>query len=171
MVPGDQAKVSLLVRVPPAEAFRIFTEEIDGWWRSGRKYRMGRDRSVVHLEPKLGGRLFESFAAPSGTEKILQTGVVTAWEPPARVVLSWRAANFRADETTEVEVRFEPTRSGTTVTVIHRGWSAIRPDHPARHGEGMSEFTRTLAAWWGDLMTSLRMRAEDEGGPSTIEKK
>src|SRR6187402_1579747 len=116
VVPGDQAKVSLLVRVPPAEAFRIFTEEIDGWWRSGRKYRIGKDRSVVHLEPRLGGRLFERFAAPSGTEKVVQTGVVTAWEPPARVVFSWRAASFRADETSEVEVQFEPTRSGTNVT-------------------------------------------------------
>lgn len=162
MIPGDQAKVSVLVRVPPEEAFRIFTEEIDGWWRSGMKYRIGKHRSVVHLEPKLGGRLFESFAAPSGAEKILETGVVTSWEPPHRVVFEWRAANFRPDEKTEVEVRFEPTSSGTYVTVIHRGWAKIRPDHPARHGEEMRAFTRSLGAWWGDLVTSLRMHAERE---------
>jgi uncharacterized protein YndB with AHSA1/START domain len=106
--------------------------------------------------------LFESFAAPSGAQKILETGVVTAWEPPRRVVLRWRAANFRPDEETEVEMLFEPTRSGTNVTVTHRGWAKIRPDHPARHGEGMSEFTRSLGAWWADLMTSLRMRAEGD---------
>lgn len=163
MVPGDQAKVSLLVRVPVAEAFRIFTEEIDGWWRAGKKFRMGKNRSVVHLEPKLGGRVFETFDAPSGSSKILETGVVTTWDPPNRVVFQWRAANFRPDERTEVEVRFEPTRSGTNVVVIHRGWAKIRPDHPARHGEEMSAFTRSLGAWWGDLLTSLRMRAEGEG--------
>lgn len=162
MVRGDQARVSVLVRVPPQDAFRIFTEEIDGWWRSGMKFRMGKNRSVVHLEPKLGGRLFETFSAPSGAEKILETGVVTSWEPPRRVVFQWRAANFRPDEETEVEVLFEPTRSGTNVTVTHRGWAKIRADHPARHGEEMSAFTRSLAAWWGDLMTSLRMRAEGE---------
>lgn len=161
MVLGDQAKVCVLVRVPPDDAFRIFTEEIDGWWRAGRKYRVGKNRSVVHLEPKLGGRLFEKFMAPSGTDKIVETGVVTTWEPPKRVVLEWRAVSFRPDEKTEVEVLFEPTRSGTNVTVVHRGWAKIRADHPVRHGEEVSVFTRTMAAWWGDLMTSFRMRAED----------
>lgn len=168
MVPGDQAKVSVLVRVPPEEAFRVFTEEIDGWWRSGMKYRMGKDRSVVHLEPKLGGRLFETFHAPSGAPRILETGVITAWEPPERVVFQWRASNFGPGESTEVEVLFEATRSSqreglvTNVTVIHRGWAQIRPDHPARHGEDLRAFTRSLGAWWGDLMTSLRMRAEGD---------
>jgi uncharacterized protein YndB with AHSA1/START domain len=157
---GDQAKVSALVRVPLNEAFRIFTEEIDGWWRSGMKYRLGKNRSVVHLEPKLGGRLFESFLGPSGAENIRETGVITLWDPPNRMVFDWRAANFSADEKTEVEVAFEPTASGTYVTVIHRGWAQIRNDHPARHGEELSAFTRSLGAWWGDLMTSLRMRAE-----------
>lgn len=161
MVPGDQAKITLLVRVPPEEAFRIFTEEIDAWWRSGMKYRLGKDRSVVHLEPKLGGRLFESFQAPSGAARVRETGVVTSWDPPKRVVFAWRAANFQPEEKTEVEVLFEETRSGTNVTVVHRGWAKIRPDHPARHGKDMSAFTRELGAWWGDLMTSLRMRAED----------
>jgi hypothetical protein len=54
---GDQAQVSVLVKVAPSEAFRIFTEEIDSWWRGGLKYRIGKRRSVVHLEPKLGGLL------------------------------------------------------------------------------------------------------------------
>lgn len=162
MVRGDQAKVSVLVRVPPEQAFRIFTEEIDGWWRSGLRYRIGRDRSVVHLEPKLGGRLFETFRVPSGAETVRETGVVTSWEPPARLVLEWRAVNFHPDEKTEVEVLFEPTRSGTNVTVIHRGWAKIRTDHPARHGADPSAFTRSLAAWWGGLMSSLRIRADGD---------
>ena len=34
MVPGDQAKVSMLVRVAPEDAFRIFTEEIDAFTRT-----------------------------------------------------------------------------------------------------------------------------------------
>ena len=159
-VRGDQAKVMMLVRVPQEDAFRIFTEEIDGWWRAGKKFRMGKNRSIVHLEPKLGGRLFETFSARSGVEKTLETGIVTSWEPPKRIVFEWRASNFRPDEKTEVEVLFEPSPSGTNVTVIHRGWASIRPDHPARHGEEMSAFTRSLAAWWGELMTSMRMRAE-----------
>lgn len=156
---GDQASASVLVRVPPHEAFRIFTEEIDAWWRAGLRYRIGKSRSVVHLEPKLGGRLFESFAK-GDRETVEETGRVTVFEPPTRLVLAWRAVNFAPDESTEVEVLFAPSPSGTLVTVCHRGWSRIRPDHPVRHAQESSRFLGSLGRWWGDLLTALRVRAE-----------
>jgi uncharacterized protein YndB with AHSA1/START domain len=149
--------VSVLVEVEPAEAFRVFTEEIDAWWRGGSKYRLGRSRSVLHLEPKLGGRLFESFQTKAG-ERVRETGRVTCWEPPLRLVLEWRAANFASEEKTEVEVQFAPSPSGTLVTLEHRGWSQIRPDHPARHGQDSPAFIRSTGLWWADLMSSLRER-------------
>jgi uncharacterized protein YndB with AHSA1/START domain len=156
---GDQARVSVSVAVPPAEAFRVFTEEIDLWWRRGLKYRVARGSDgVMCLEPGLGGRLFESIATKAGG-RVIETGRVTAWEPPARLVLEWRAVNFAPDERTEVEVRFEPAGEGTLVTVTHRGWSRIRADHPARHGHDAVAFVRMLGMWWGDLMTALRERA------------
>jgi uncharacterized protein YndB with AHSA1/START domain len=157
--PGDQASASVLVRVAPSEAFRLFTEEIDGWWRGGLRYRIGKRRSVVHLEPKLGGRLFESFETGAGV-KVKETGRVTCFEPPTRLVLEWRAVNFAPHESTEVEVLFQPSASGTLVTVRHRGWSKIRADHPARHAQDAPAFLGGLGRWWGDLMTSLRERAE-----------
>lgn len=156
---GDQAVVSVLVKVEITEAFRIFTEEINAWWRGGMRYRIGRKRSVVHLEPKLGGRLFESFETAAG-EKVVETGRVLCFEPPQRLVLEWRAVNFAPSERTEVEVRFEPSPSGTLVTVCHRGWSKIRADHPVRHGAEATAFIRNMGMWWGDLMTSLRLHAE-----------
>jgi len=131
--PGDQARVSVLVKADPAAAFRIFTEEVDQWWRRGVKYRIAGDRrGIIHLEPRVGGRLLESFETPNGP-RVIETGRVTAWEPPTRLVFEWRAANFAPSEKTEVEVRFDPSPSGTLVTLTHRGWSAIRADHPARH--------------------------------------
>lgn len=157
--PGDQAVVSALVKVEPADAFRIFTEEIDSWWRGGMKYRIGRKRSVVHLEPKLGGRLFESFETAAG-EKVKETGRVTCFEPPTRLVLEWRAVNFAPQERTEVEVLFEASPSGTLVTVRHRGWSKIRADHPVRHGADAPAFIRNMGMWWADLLTSLRERCD-----------
>lgn len=158
---GDQASVSVLVKLSPAEAFRVFTEEIDVWWRRGRRYRLGKNRSVVHLEAKLGGRLFESFDTNAGA-KVKETGRVTCFEPPSRLVLEWRAVNFAAGETTEVEVRFEPSPSGTLVTVCHRGWSRIRADHPVRHGQDPSAFLRGMGLWWSDLMTALREHAQPD---------
>jgi uncharacterized protein YndB with AHSA1/START domain len=152
---GDQARVSVLVKVPPSEAFRVFTEEINQWWRHGKKYRIGKDRSILAIEPKVGGRLFETFHTGSG-ERVLQTGTVLAYEPPTRLVLEWRAVAFKPGERTLVEVLFAPSPSGTLVTVTHSGWASIRDDHPVRHGEAPTVFVRSMGRWWGDLLGSLR---------------
>jgi uncharacterized protein YndB with AHSA1/START domain len=164
--PGDRATVTVLVAVEPAIAFEVFTEEIDRWWRRGLKYRVsGKGRGILYLEPRVGGRLFESIETSKGS-RVVETGRVTIWEPPARLVFEWRAVNFAPSEKTEVEVTFAPSPSGTLVTVQHRGWSTIRPDHPARHGEEVPAFLRTMGLWWADLLTSLREHAaaRDSGG-------
>jgi uncharacterized protein YndB with AHSA1/START domain len=156
---GDQARVQVTVAVEPAAAFRIFTEEIDRWWRRGLKYRVaGVRRGILCMEAGVGGRLFESFESGAGT-RVIETGRVTAWEPPARLAFEWRATNFAPEETTEVEVVFRPSAGGTLVTVTHRGWSRLRPDHPARHGMEAAAFLRATGMWWADLMTSLREHA------------
>ena len=65
----DQARVSMLVRVPPAVAFRVFTEEIDQWWRRGAKYRIaGKHRSVVHIEGGVGGAPLRVVRDEHGSE-------------------------------------------------------------------------------------------------------
>jgi uncharacterized protein YndB with AHSA1/START domain len=176
MTAGDQARAMVSVPVPPEAAFRIFTEEIDRWWRRGLKYRVaGKRRGILHLEPYVGGRLFESFElgpSPTGTAeasetrgrpvKVVETGRVLVWEPPSRLVFEWRAVNFKKDEATEVEVCFEPSQTGTRVTVTHRGWTRIRADHPARHGLEVAAFLQMMGLWWGELLTSLRMHAIGE---------
>jgi uncharacterized protein YndB with AHSA1/START domain len=153
---GDQAKVSVFVAVKPADAFAVFTEETDLWWRRGLKYRLaGRRPGVLCFEPGVGGRLFESFETESGTQ-MYEAGRITVWEPPRRLVVKWRNANFASNESTELEVLFEPSGTGTRVTVHHRGWAALRPDHPARHGLEGAAFSRMMGLWWSDQMTSLR---------------
>src|SRR5690606_28131801 len=113
----DQTRVSVSVAVPVDAAFRLFTEEIDQWWRRGLKYRVaGSRRGILALEPKVGGRLFESFDDADET-RVVVTGRVTAWDPPTHLVFEWRAVNFAPHEKTEVEVTFEPTARGTLVTV------------------------------------------------------
>lgn len=160
---GDQARASVSVAVPPADAFRIFTEEIDQWWRRGSKYRVsGKGRGILYLESGVGGRLFEEIESAGGP-RVVETGRVTAWDPPVRLVFEWRAVNFAPSETTEVEVTFDAAPSGTLVTVTHRGWSHIRPDHPARHGAEVVVFVRNLGLWWGELLSSLREHALDGG--------
>jgi len=162
---GDRARVSVAVAVPPADAFRIFSEDIDQWWRRGLKYRViDGQRGLLHLEPRVGGRLFESVET-DGQTTVIENGRVTVWEPPLRLGFDWRASNFQGDESTHVEVTFEPTRSGTLVTVTHSGFSKLRPDHPVRHGQEVAAFVREMGLWWGGLMTSLREFARPRGEP------
>jgi uncharacterized protein YndB with AHSA1/START domain len=154
---GDCARVSVAVAVAPAEAFDIFTRDIDQWWRRGPKFRHSASSSgLLCIEPKVGGRLFESFDT-DGTQRVVDIGRVRVWEPPRCLKFTWRNTNFAPDEHTEVEIQFEPTASGTLVTVTHSGLSALRPDHPARHGLPDAEFCRMMGLWWGEQMSSLRL--------------
>lgn len=154
--PGDRATVSVFVDVPPRDAFAVFTEEIDLWWRTGPAYRIaGRDRGRLCLEPQLGGRLFETFAGQRKTHTI-DVGRVTEWDPPNKLAMIWRGVNFKPHEQTLVEVGFAPQGEGTLVTVRHSGWSSIPDDHPARHGRVGADFTREIGMWWSRLMTGLR---------------
>jgi len=159
---GDSARISVAVAVPPSLAFEIFTADIDRWWRRGIKFRQAGSRSsLICIEPAVGGRLFESFDA-DGSAHVIEVGRVRVWEPPRRLNFSWRNQTFAALEETEVEVEFAATSSGTMVTVTHRGLSALRADHPARHGLQGAEFSRMIGLWWGDQMSSLRQHCVGE---------
>jgi uncharacterized protein YndB with AHSA1/START domain len=154
---GDRARVSVSVAIPPSRAFHIFTADIDQWWRRGMKFRQSASSSsLLCIEPRVGGRLFESFEA-EGTQHIVEVGRVRVWEPPRQLAFTWRNANFAPHEHTEVEIQFEPTASGTLVTVTHSGLAALRADHPARHGLQGSDFCRMIGLWWGEQMSSLRL--------------
>jgi uncharacterized protein YndB with AHSA1/START domain len=156
-VNGDAARVSVSVAVPPQFAFRLFTEDIDRWWRHGRKFRhSAAASSVIHIEPKLGGRVFERFEA-QGAAQLFEMGRIEVWEPPHRLGFTWRIANFAAGEQTRVDVEFSPSATGTLVTVTHSGFAALRPDHPVRHGLPAAQFVRMMGLWWGEQLTSLRM--------------
>lgn len=162
-VAGDRVQVTVVVEVDVDTAFTTFTRDIDLWWRQGPRFRVaGRHPGTLTFEARAGGRLFESYTSPAGPRSH-QIGTVLVWEPPTRLVFEWRVVNFAPAERTEVEVRFEPARRGTRVTLEHRGWAAIRPDHPARHGQDVPAFLAELGGWWGDLLTALRRHARAAG--------
>lgn len=153
---GDSAAASVYLAVAPADAFEVFTAEIDQWWRRGRKYRNAGTRGGrLVFEPRLGGRLYETIELSSGPRTI-EIGSVVDWDPPNGLALSWRNANFAPHEKTLVEVTFTASGAGTMVRVVHHGWSALRDGHPARHGKVGAAFARDLGLLWGGLLTSLR---------------
>ncbi len=153
---GDQARVSVTVRVPVERAFELFTEDIDRWWRRGPKYRhLGRVQGIMRIEPRVEGRVFEAHEGPAG-RTAFEIGQVTVWEPPSRFAFTWRNVTFAAGEVTTVEVEFSPVEAGTVVRVTHRGWSSLRDDHPARHGHTGTAFSRMIGLWWGEQLSALR---------------
>lgn len=160
MIAGDRVRVETFVRIPIADAFEVFTLEIDQWWRRGPRYRIGgKHPGTLHLEPRLGGRIFEQYGA--GGSVLHEIGVVTAWEPPAHFAFTWRAINFAPGQVTTVDVAFAASGDGTRVTLEHRGFASLPDDHPVRHGKPVEEFIRDLGMWWGTLLTSMRERGED----------
>jgi len=161
-IEGDKVSVMVTVAVEPAVAFEVFTQEIDLWWRKGIAYRVaGRRPGMLVLEPGLGGRLFEQYEGPAGPA-VHEAGRITTWQPPSHLAFEWRATNFAPGEVTFVDVRFTATESGgTQVALEHRGFAALRPDHPLRHGEPVPEFIRQVGQWWAGLLTSLRLRILD----------
>lgn len=153
---GDQVKVEVRVKVPRERAFALFTTEIDLWWRRSPRFRNGTGaRAIICIEAKVDGRVFESWS--DGTaEHAFEIGRVTRWDPPSALAFTWRNANFADGEVTHVEILFTGDGDSTLVTVVHRGWAALRPDHPARHGAPAAAFQRSLGQWWGDQLTAFR---------------
>lgn len=122
---------SIRVEVDPATAFRVFTEQMDAWHVRGPHAFHDPARAVgITLEARQGGRWLEVWDA--GTGEGYEIGRVLAWEPPARLVLSYRHAGLPPSPLTEVEVRFEPVDGGTRVVLEHRGFDRLPPDVVAR---------------------------------------
>lgn len=151
--------VTTVVKTGPEIAFRVFTEEIDAWWKQGPRFRVhGGRKSTMRLEPGVGGRFLEIYDEAAGDA--FEHGKVRVWEPGERVVFEMRGRDFAPDERTEVEVRFEPVVGGTRVSVHHTGWDALPKDHPVRHGLEGEAFSNMMGAWWRDLLTAVRLHVE-----------
>ena len=155
MTDADAVTVSIEVGVPPATAFEAFTEEMDAWWGRGPRFRfVAPYEGVMKLEPGVGGRLLHVY--DEAADKVFVVGHVRVWQPPERLVVSWRLTNFAPHEETEVDVRFVPSGAGTRVSVTHRGWDGLPAGHPARHGLADHPFVLMRGHWWADMLTSAK---------------
>ena len=149
----SQVLVSLRVKASPARAFEIFTRDIGLWWTPNTLFQFTpRSPGTLAFEPGEGGCFTETLA--DGT--IFEIGRIRVWRPAERLVFGWRQATFRPDQDTEVEVTFEAVGAETRVTVIHRGWDSIPPEHVARHGFPDTIFLRRHGEWWQALLARLR---------------
>ncbi len=147
--------VALRVAATPERAFDVFTHEIGQWWRPNPLFQFtSQDTGLLAFEPGEGGRLTQTLA----DGEVFEIGRIKVWEPPTRLVFTWRQATFEPHQSTEVHVRFEPVGQETRVTVEHVGWDTVPPEHAARHGFPLAVFLRRHGEWWEDLLLSLGSR-------------
>ncbi len=132
----------ITVAAPPERAFAIFAERMDTWWP--RSYTIGSSElDRVEIEPRAGGRWYE--VGVDGSECVW--GEVLAWEPPTRLVLTWRiAGDWQLDDAaSEIEVTFTPAGDGTRVEIEHRHFERLRL------GDAMREQVGGEGGWGGLL--------------------
>jgi uncharacterized protein YndB with AHSA1/START domain len=157
---ASRIMIALRVAATPARAFEAFTAEIGRWWRPNPLFAFTpRSPGVLAFEGGEGGRLTETL----DDGKVFEIGRVSVWDPPQRLVVSWRQASFAPDQATEVEVRFEPVGAETRVTVEHRGWDQVPAGHVARHGMATAYFLQRHGQWWQTLLAALSARLDDGG--------
>jgi uncharacterized protein YndB with AHSA1/START domain len=128
---------SVTVQRPQEEAFRLFTEGISSWWPFA-SHSIGGERTKEAVLEGLGGRLYER--QDDGTEA--DWADVLAFDPPERILLSWRVDPSCAS--TEVEILFVPDGEGTRVELEHRGWENVEAGGPERRESYASGWVRVL---------------------------
>lgn len=121
----EPVRKSVDVGCTPAEAFRIFTEEIDSWWPLATHSVGEGDAASCFFEGREGGRIYETESDGS----LHLWGTVTTWSPPERMVFSWHPGRD-ASTAQEVELRFVATSGGTRVELEHRGWEILGDKAP-----------------------------------------
>ena len=146
--------VAMRVRATPERAFRAFVEDIGVWWRPSTLFQTTPRPGVLSFEPGTGGRLVETRAGG----KVFEIGRISAWEPPRRLVFSWRQADFPLKLHTEVEVGFEAVGDETRVSIEHRGFDQVPGESAARHGFPDAELLLRLAEFWRGHLSAI-----DEG--------
>jgi uncharacterized protein YndB with AHSA1/START domain len=148
---------ALRVKATPQRAFDVFVGDIGAWWRPNALFAFTpREPGVLSFEPgesgMANGRLIETRAGG----KVFEIGRIRAWEAPYRLVFEWRQASFAPGQDTEVIVTFEPVGEETRVSVEHRGWDSVPPEHVARHGFPDGVFLRRHGEWWQGLLAAYR---------------
>ncbi len=118
----DALRLTFEIACSKDHAFDVWTTRLSSWWPRDHSA-SGHPDTVVTLEPRLGGRIFE--CTPDGHE--IDWGEVTVWSPPDRLVYLWHIGRERAVATT-VDLTFVDTGDETTrLEIVHSGWERLGP--------------------------------------------
>jgi hypothetical protein len=144
---------SVRVNAPVAVAFEVFIGQ--EWWPVVTHHIAEQPGREAVLEPFPGGRWYER--ADDGTET--EWGIVLAWQPPYRLLLSWQVSpawTYEEDPLrgSEIEVTFTPEGPDVTrVDLTHRRLERYGPETERmsrildeKGGEPLHSYARHIAA-------------------------
>jgi uncharacterized protein YndB with AHSA1/START domain len=135
-----EVRSAVTVKLPRDQAFALFTERIGSWWPLMRHSVYEADAVGVTLEPRVGGRLYESAADGSTSD----WGAVTVWDPVERVAMTWHPG-YGPELATLVEVTFtDAADGGTLVQLRHTGFEV--------HGVEAGDAAATYRAGWPGVL-------------------
>ncbi|MFP5297455.1 MAG: SRPBCC domain-containing protein, partial [Actinomycetota bacterium] len=144
---------SVVVGIDPEAAFELFTVGMGTWWPL-HTHSIAADTfegrvTVTELvfEAHPGGSIYEVMS--DGTKG--EWGKVLEWEPPGRVVFSWKP-NLEDVPPTEVEVTFIAVDDGTDVRLEHRGWERL--------GERGAVLRRGYEQGWPTMLSRFAQRTQ-----------
>jgi len=139
------------VPLTPAEAFELFTSELDSWWPLVGHSCSDDEHAKVHFDQRVGGEVTESSAKASAP---FVWGTLSEWNPPSGFAMSWHPGQA-PENATQLTVSFAQTAAGSRVTLVHDGWAA-------RGAEGARARDMYASGWVG--VTDLyRTRATSHG--------
>lgn len=134
----EPVRRSVEVGCSVAEAFRLFTDDIDSWWPLATHSIGEANAEACYFEGREGGRIYESH----GDGSVHLWGTVTAWDPPTRVVFTWHPGRD-ASTAQMVELRFFEIGGRTRVELEHRGWEVL--------GEKAAETRNAYETGWAGV--------------------
>jgi uncharacterized protein YndB with AHSA1/START domain len=136
------------IRAPVEKVFDAYVNHIDEWWPwQGAQYRFtfapkGIDPKHIRFEAKPGGRFYETFA--NGDEYVI--GHVKEWQPPSKLVYTWKDPSWNAD--TLIEVSFKQTGAETMLSLRHSGFDALaQPGMAEGYQQGSVEVYGAFKSW------------------------
>jgi DNA-binding transcriptional ArsR family regulator/uncharacterized protein YndB with AHSA1/START domain len=119
----DPVAKTLDLDVTPDTAFDLFVNKMGQWWPLSTHAVSTEDAAEVHIDCRVGGLIKE--VTRDGVEHAW--GTITAYEADERIQFTWHPGSPE-EAATQVDVRFDPTETGTRVTLVHTGWEVRGED-------------------------------------------
>ena len=144
----------IVVALPPAEAFALFTAHVSKWWPAASYSCFQADFLRIEFEPRAGGVVTE-FARDGRTAP---WGTIVDWDPPHRFSMTWHPRSDVA-QATFLEVAFAPAAAGgSSVRLVHSGWAA--------RGEQAAAVREAYDGGWVGVLQLYAAEASGQGRTS-----